>query len=160
MCDYYKFDKKLLSPETKDGKVKTLGIWDFEGTYQQFKTLGAKRYLVNEDGKLQLTVAGLSKQNGVQYLIEQANGDINKVFELFSDNLYVPASKTGKMTHTYIDEPIQFVCEDYLGNSAIIKTLSGVHLESCDFTLSIAEQYRQFLQNLSKGYIYTGLKHI
>lgn len=160
MCDYYKFDKKLLSPKTKDGKVKTLGIWDFEGTYQQFKTLGAKRYLVNENGKLQLTVAGLSKQNGVKYLIEQAGGDINKVFELFSDNLYVPASKTGKMTHTYIDEPMQFVCEDYQGNSTIIKTLSGVHLESCDFTLSIAEQYRQFLQNLSKGYIYTGLKHI
>lgn len=160
MCDYYKFDKKLLSPKTKDGKVKTLGIWDFEGTYQQFKTLGAKRYLVNENGNLQLTVAGLSKQNGVKYLIEQAEGDINKVFELFSDNLYVPASRTGKMTHTYIDEPMEFICEDYQGNSAIIKTLSGVHLESCDFTLSIAEQYRQFLQNLSKGYIYTGLKHI
>ena len=62
-----------------------MGVWDFEGTYTRFKTLGAKRYLVEHDGKLQLTVAGLSKQNGIAYMIEQCNGDFGKVFEMFNE---------------------------------------------------------------------------
>ena len=42
MCDYYNLDKSLLSPKTKDGKVKMMGVWDFEGTYRKFKTLGGR----------------------------------------------------------------------------------------------------------------------
>jgi len=160
MCDYYGFDKKLLSPKTKYGKVKTLGVWDFEGTYTRFKALGAKRYLVESNGKLQITVAGLSKQNGINYMIENANGDLTKVFEMFNDSLYIPAERTGKMTHTYIDDELKFKCTDYKGKTATINPLSSIHLESCDFTLSIADHYKQFLENLSKGYIYKGLKHV
>lgn len=160
MCDHYKIDKSLLNPKTKDGVEKMIGIWDFEGTYQNFKTLGAKRYLTDENGKLQLTVAGLSKQNGLNYLKEQANNDTLKVFELFNDNLYIPAEQTGKMTHTYIDELMEFEIVDYNGETAFISTQSGVHLESCDFTLSIAVQYKQFLKQLSAGYIFKGIKHI
>lgn len=160
MCEYYNFDSKLLHPKTKYGKVKTLGVWDFEGTYERFKTLGAKRYLSEKDGKLQLTVAGLSKQNGIQYMKKLAGGDNAKVFDIFTDELHVPADQTGKMTHTYIDEEMAFNCEDYLGQTTMVNTLSSIHLESCDFTLSIAGQYREFLKNVSNGYIYQGLKHI
>lgn len=154
-CDYYGFDKALLQPKTKDGVPKMLGVWDYEGTYSRFKTLGAKRYLTEENGRLSLTVAGLSKQNGIDYLKEQ-NED---VFELFSDELYIPSDRTGKMTHTYIDNPYKFKVVDYLGNEATVETLSGIHLESCDFTLSIAEKYKQFLSNISQGYIYNGVNH-
>ena len=160
MCDYYKFDKELLTPKTKEGVIKPLGIWDYEGTYSRFKTLGAKRYLLEENGKLQITVAGLSKQNGIEYMLEQCEGDNTKVFNLFNDELYIPAHRTGKMTHTYIDEPQKFKNTDYLGNTATIISNSSIHLESCDFTLSIATQYKQFLQQLAQGYIYRGVKHI
>ncbi|WP_369131588.1 hypothetical protein, partial [Modestobacter roseus] len=67
MCDFYKLDKALLSPKTIKGVTKLIGVWDYEGTYEKFKTLGAKRYLQCEKGKLKLTVAGLSKQNGLNY---------------------------------------------------------------------------------------------
>lgn len=160
MCAYYKFDEQLLHPKTKDGVVKTLGVWDYEGTYERFKTLGAKRYLTQKGDKLQLTVAGLSKQNGIHYLKELAGGDNAKVFDFFTDELHVPADQTGKMTHTYIDEEMAFSCVDYLGSSSMVNTLSSIHLESCDFTLSIAGQYREFLKNLSNGYIYNGVKHV
>ncbi len=159
MCEYYDFDTELLHPKTKDGVVKTLGVWDFEGTYSRFKTLGAKRYLVEKKGKLQITVAGLSKQNGLDYLKEQADNDSTKVFDSFSDSMYVPADRTGKMTHTYIDDEIAYKCTDYQGNSLMVNPQSGVHLESCDFTLSIAKQYKDFLINLSQGYIYNGVKY-
>ncbi len=159
MCDYYNFDKKLLSPKTKEGVVKTLGVWDFEGTYSHFKTLGAKRYLTLEGERLQLTVAGLSKQNGIEYLLNKAGGDKVKTFDLFTDDLHIPAAETGKMTHTYIDDELKFKVTDYLGVESTVNPLSSVHLESCDFTLTISKQYNEFLNNLSNGLIYKGLKH-
>ena len=160
MCEYYNLDQSLLAPKTKDGKVKMMGVWDFEGTYKKFKTLGAKRYLVLDRDKLKLTVAGLSKQNGIKHMLEIAVGDIDGVFNLFDDTLYIPAEKTGKMTHTYIDNELKFKVTDYNGVTATVNPLSGVHLENCDFTLSITAQYKEFLSQLSKGYIYKGVKHV
>lgn len=161
MCDEYKLDKALLRPKTKDGVEKVLGVWDYEGTYPLFKTLGAKRYLVLEkSGRLALTVAGLSKRNGVEYMKEQAGGDTKKVFEMFSTDLYIPAEKTGKMTHTYIDEEIHTQVTDYLGQKADVKTLSGVHLESCEFTLSLSTQYMAFMKQVADGYIFKGVRYV
>lgn len=151
MIQYYKLDSKDLSPVTKKGKVKTMGVWDFEGCYDLFKTLGAKRYLYKEGDDIQITVAGLSKQNGVNYMKEVCNDDPLKVFEMFDNELYVPADRTGKMTHTYVDDELKFQVVDYLGDKHTVETLSGIHLESCDFTLSIAEHYKKFLRDLSSG---------
>lgn len=159
MCDFYGFDKKLLTPKTKEGFKKPLGVWDYEGTYSHFKTLGAKRYLTLEKDRLALTVAGLSKQNGLTYMLEMVNGDKLKVFDIFNDRLHIPASRTGKMTHAYIDNEYKFKVVDYLGEESTILTRSGVHLEICDFTLSIAEQYKEFLSQLSNGYIYKGVNY-
>lgn len=158
-CEHHNLDVALLSPKTRDGVEKMLGVWDFEGTYDRFKTLGAKRYLTQTGDKLALTVAGLSKQNGLKYMIERAP-DISGVFEMFTDSLYIPAERTGKMTHTYIDDDYVFKCVDYLGAECEIYSKSAIHLEPCDFTLSIAAQYSNFLQQLSKGYIFKGVKHI
>ncbi|MHA4750694.1 hypothetical protein ACX0FG_15125, partial [Enterococcus faecium] len=38
MCVYYSLDESLLSPKTKEGKTKMMGVWDYEGTYKKFKT--------------------------------------------------------------------------------------------------------------------------
>lgn len=161
MCDFHNLDKTLLSPKTKHGIGKMLGVWDYEGTYTRFKTLGAKRYLIEkENGKLEITVAGLSKQKGLEYMIEKSNDDHSKVFEMFNDNLYIPSDKTGKMTHTYLDEPFSLVVTDYQGKSEIVHYLSGVHLENCEFTLSVSAKYKEFLNQLSNGYIYKGVKHV
>ena len=74
--------------------------------------------------------------------------------------MYVPADRTGKMTHTYIDEETVYNCKDYKGHTTWVNPLTGVHLESCDFTLSIAREYQEFLQNLSTGYIYNGVEYL
>ena len=159
MCDELGFDKDLLSPKTNEGIKKTMGVWDYEGTYSRFKTLGAKRYLVQNGDKLHLTVAGLSKQNGVNYMLKVCDGNIEKVFDLFNDSLKIPKDETGKMTHTYIDSPITLNVKDYQNNAKIVHTLSGAHLEPCEFTLKISDQYKEFLKNLSQGYIYKGVKN-
>ena len=156
MCDYYKLDVNDLKPKNIQGIEKPIGVWDFEGTSEKFKTLGAKRYLTLTDNKLELTVAGLSKKNGLEYMIEQCGGNYHKVFDYFNDELYIPAERTGKMTHTYIDESITFIATDYLGNSTEVTTQSGVHLESVDFTLSLSKQYANFIKQVMSGYLYVG----
>jgi hypothetical protein len=156
MCDYFKFDKKLLSPKTQDGTIKTIGIWDFEGTYSNFKTLGAKRYMDYDGKKPTITIAGLSKQNGMNYLLENSNNDINAVFKSFDDTLNIPADRTGKMTHTYIDQEFKHLVTDYQGNTCQVNPLTSIHLEKCEFTLSISDQYKNFLTQLNNGYILKG----
>ena len=161
MCEFYNFDLELLAPVTKKGVEKIIGIWDLDGHYKRFKTLGAKRYLYQtDDDKLHLTVAGLSKQNGVNYMLEKCDNNPVKVFDMFNDSLFIPSDKTGKMTHTYIDNELTFFITDYQGNSCEVTSLSSVHLENCEFTLSISHQFKTFLNQLSKGYIYKGNKHI
>ena len=159
MCNELGFDPKLLTPKTVKGIEKPLGIWEFEGNYNRFKTLGAKRYLVQEGEEYTLTVAGLSKANGMEYIKELGENDPEKIFNLFNDQLYIPSNKTGKMTHTYIDNEQAHLITDFQGNINLEHAETGVHLGECDFTLSISDQYLSFLNNLKNGYIFTGLKY-
>lgn len=162
MCEHYNIDFNKLRPKTIEGEEKIIGVWDLDGEYSRFKTLGAKRYLVEykDSGKLELTVAGLSKSNGLDYMIRSSGGDNLKVFEMFNDDLYVPAEETGKMTHTYIDTPQEYILLDYKGVEGVSSARSGVHLEKCDFTLSITREYLNFIDKMKKGYLYTGQKII
>lgn len=152
-------EEEKLYPENKDGEKKPLGIWEHEGFYDYFKTLGAKRYMYYEKGQYHLVVAGLSKTKGMEYIKRVCNNDPERIFAMFNDELYVPAHETGKMTHTYIDEPKELEVVDYQGNRTYIETKSGVHLEPCEFTLSVSSQYVRFLEQLKKGYIYKGVKY-
>lgn len=162
MCKFRQIEFERLKPKTIKGVEKMIGVWDFEGVYTHFKTLGAKRYLVRskKDEKLHLTVAGLSKQNGVEYMLRICNNDYEKVFANFNDDLYIPENETGKHTHTYIDSPITSMITDYQNNVVEVTALSGVHLSPCEFTLSISQQYSKFLHDLRNGYLFTGTRAI
>lgn len=162
MCKFRQIEFERLKPKTIKGVEKMIGVWDFEGIYTHFKTLGAKRYLVRskKDEKLHLTVAGLSKQNGVEYMLRICNNDYEKVFANFNDDLYIPENETGKHTHTYIDSSITSMITDYQNNVVEVTALSGVHLSPCEFTLSISQQYSKFLHDLRNGYLFTGTRAI
>lgn len=156
MCEEVNLDKSMLCPETIKGEKAPLGVWDYEGNYTKFKTLGAKRYLVEHEGKLKLTVAGLSKQNGLNYMKELANGEVNTVFNLFDDGLFIPADKTGKMTHTNCEGEKRFISTDYLGNRYDVTTLSGMHLEPASFDMSMTDDYKSFIKDVADGYTNNG----
>lgn len=155
MCDFYSLDPNLFNPKTIKGEKKQLGIWDFEGVYKKFKTLGAKRYLVLKDDKLELTCAGLPKKSGLEYMKKQGK-TIDGVFNYFNDEMYIPSDYTGKNTHLYIDEAKTMLVTDYLGNTTEVHSESGVFLYGADFTLSISEQYSQFIKMMKQGYKFKG----
>lgn len=157
VLEYYGLDKALMKPKTIKGVEKPIGVWDFEGTYDYFKTLGAKRYLVYEENDFQLTVAGLSKRNGINYMKRVCNNDVQKVFEMFNDELYIPSNETGKHTHTYIDNTYELDVTDFNGVTYHVVTNSGVHLSECEFTLSLSKQYAKFIEDFRNGYIFKGV---
>ena len=134
-------------PKTKDGVKKPLGVWDFEGTYTYFKTIGAKRYITYKDNKLSLTVAGLNKKVCAPYLIERF-GNVLSVFKNFNDSLYIPPEHTGKNTHTYIDEEQTGHVTDYQGNTAEYIEKSCVHLTGADYSFSLSSDYIKYLLSI------------
>jgi len=59
----------------KHGKIHYAGVYEFEKTTQQFKTLGAKKYAyIDKDGNMRITIAGVSKKIGAREL--QKNGGL------------------------------------------------------------------------------------
>lgn len=144
---YHEFNINRISPMTVKGKIKTLGVWDDEGEYSKFKTLGAKRYMVEKNGEINITVSGLNKKVCVPYL-KETFGD--KIFENFNNNLYIPKGKTGKKTHTYIDYEYEGYLTDYQDNKAYYKELSGIHLSEADYSLSLTTEYLAYILSIKE----------
>lgn len=142
---YHKLDPDLLSPATQDGKTKTLGLFECDGRYEVFKSQGAKRYMYKDNKGYHITIAGLPKEDGCKYLYE-TYGD--NMMEVFKDGMKIPALKSGKLTHTYCESEIEGDLYDYQGNKAHYHELSYVNLAPCEFSMSITEDYIDFIQAL------------
>ena len=146
---YHGLDIDATAPETINGVKKPLGVWDYEGTYTRFKTLGAKRYMTESDHGINITVSGLNKKICVPYLTAKYDDP----FEAFNDDLYVPPEYTGKNTHTYIDTETRGELIDYTGIKAEYHELSYIHLAGSDYHLSIAREYADYISGLTEGAI-------
>ena len=153
-CTHFGFPEDYVHPKNNKGEEKQLGIWDFDGLYKKFKTLGAKRYMLQYSndhrngesaGEYSLTVSGLNKKITLPYLLKKYGSNI---FEAFSDGLYIPNGFTGKNTHTYIDDAQSGTLKDYQGNIARYNEYSSIHLGSSDYSLSISQEYINFLLNI------------
>ena len=158
--DYHGLAFDLIKPKTIKGIEKPLGVWDLDGKYIRFKSLGAKRYMVQyETGEVNITVSGLNKQvcvpyicNGWYYDLQQ--NEYNSPFEKFSENLYVPPQYTGKLTHSYIDCLQQGEITDYKGLTAKYFERSSVHLESAEYSLSLAQEYADYIKQVKERELY------
>lgn len=148
MCDKKGFDYNNLAPKTIDGVSKPLGVWDDDGFYSYFKTLGAKRYVLIENGKFKTTIAGLGKKAGADYLLKISDGDPIKAMKNFKIGMFVPAGETGKNTHTYIDDEFIGNITDYQGVTHETQSLSSVHLEPTSFKMTISKTFAEFLADM------------
>lgn len=148
--EHHKLPFEMCTPTTIEGKVKTLGVWDYEGMYKKFKTLGAKRYMiVDENDKLSLTISGVNKKHAVPYLLKKY-GSNDAVLRQFKEGMLIPKDYTGKMTHTYIDDLKCGIVKDYLGNYYQYKALSGVHLENAEYELSMSVDFINFIMKVKE----------
>lgn len=144
MLNRYNLPLDSASPQNKKGQNKQLGIWEYEGTYKRFKTLGAKRYMVETEEGVNITVSGLNKSECMPYIFRQSENP----FTFFSDDMYIPGEYTGKKTHTYIDEKREGDITDYTGLSGHYMELSGVHLSNSPYQMSMTKEFLDYLTEL------------
>ena len=163
---YHGIDQDAAAPKTVKGISKPIGVWDFDGRYKLFKTLGAKRYLVQyPDNEISLTVSGLNKKICVPYLLKKfnipyheedrggsihyiADGDVKPIFDYFDSGLYIPPEYTGKNIHTYIDDVQHGYVTDYLGEVSEYEELSSVHLEESAYDMSLPALYVNYIMGV------------
>lgn len=76
-----KYKREELSAVDPEGNRHYLGIFEPDGEYRMFKTLGAKKYCyVDMDGKLHLTCSGVHKTKGAEELGRIENFEPGFVF--------------------------------------------------------------------------------
>lgn len=147
LAECLRLSPDYVIPTTPKGKKACLGVWSYEGTYNKFKTLGAKRYMIEYDnGEQELTVAGSNKKRTFEYIKKIAKENNSNVFDKFDFNLVIPEEYSGRTTSTYIDEEKYGWATDYLGNRCYYHTLSGIHIEKSSYTFSETESMKNAIE--------------
>lgn len=139
---HYKIDPLLASPKTIKGKVKPLGVWDYDGHYTKFKTLGAKRYIYidAEDNTFHITIAGVNKTKGARYIEKQKDP-----FDFFKWGMVIPATDSGKTVIKYSNEPKTAIITDKYGNTETMHELAGIYLTNSEYTMDSPEEYKELI---------------
>lgn len=154
-CKHHGISFEMCEPETIKGITKPLGVWDYEGRYKHFKTLGAKRYMVEETDALtvggksydySLTVSGVDKKVAIPFLLDKYGK--NGIFAAFTNYLNIPETATGKNIHTYIDYEISGEITDYTGAAGRYDEKTGVNLEPTGYSLSLSVMYLNYLRGI------------
>ena len=145
---YHNINKSLFAPYTKKGKQKIIGVWDDEGVYDKFKTLGAKRYLTmkgvqSTEPKYMITLAGSNKKKTMEYLV--GTGD---PFGNFTDGLSIPPENSGRLILSYIDNETTGTVVDMFGVPYEYHELSSIHMEKSEYNLSMSEEFVRYLEGL------------
>lgn len=111
------------SAQNKKGQSKYLGIAEFDGNYEEFRTMGAKKYVVRSNGELKITIAGVNKKNGAKCLKDNINN--------FTVGTIFDGATTGKKTSIYLPLEKQIIDGQELGNS--------IDLIECDYMLNYGQ---------------------
>lgn len=131
------------APKDKKGVPHLLGVFESETegdskyTYSKFITQGAKKYAVEQNGKIKITIAGVPKK-GAKAL---------KTLDDFRDNLVFNYEDTGKNILMYVDAQDSFELTDYLGKKAIVNDKSGCCLLPTTYVLGKSEEYANLISD-------------
>ena len=116
------------------GERHYMGVYEQEKIDQRFKTLGAKKYAFEQDGKTYITVAGVNKRIGGKEL-ERYGG-----LDAFNEGFIF--REAGGMESVYNDEPYGYVNID--GHELYVGT--NVLLRDSTYSLGITDEYRRILE--------------
>ena len=122
----------------KDPKGKThyLGVWEYEGKYKTFKTLGAKKYVyTDEEDKVHVTIAGVNKKKGAEELA--ARGGVTAFRPGFVFRT------AGGLESVYNDEP---EISELIREGRSIPITSNVYMRDSEYTVGITGDYMRILE--------------
>ena len=120
-----------------EGNKYYLGLYEYEGTYKQFITMGAKKYAyLDQQDKLHITVAGASKSKGAEELSKRGGLKSFKDGFVFYD--------AGGTESVYNDQPS--ISEIHVGDH-VQEITSNVLIRKSTYTLGVTGEYRRILNN-------------
>lgn len=133
-------DSKASGAFATDPKGIThyMGVYEADGEYAEFKTLGAKKYAYNYEpgGGTYVTIAGVTKKSGGKELDE--NGGLKAFSPGFT---FV---KSGGTEAIYNDDPeIKTVVRD----GKLINITPNIVIKDSTYTLGITAEYASLLKN-------------
>lgn len=124
------------SARTKKGSLQILGVADQEPGIKRFITYGAKKYALETDKGIEITVAGVPKKAGAALLGKLENFKPGFVF-LVGDDADADARRNWKKTLHYHDESDLTLQID--GHALRIR--SGIALSRAPYELDITDEY-------------------
>lgn len=130
-------DINLFIPADRKGKLHPCGIYEDDGSYKRFTTMGAKKYAYeDEQGGLHITVSGVSK-NGAKALTKLEDFDEGFIFD---------TKHCGKQLITYIDRQEPFNLPD----GSYIHQAKAVHMMPTTYELSMARTFKEYIWHLQE----------
>lgn len=141
VSDTLKIDFERFSPKDIKGISHTLGLFEFEGQYDRFITQGAKKYAIEKDGEIKITVAGVPKKAGVTL----------KRLEDFKDDYVFKFEDTNKLLIVYVENQEELEIKDYLGNVYKITDKTGCSLLPTTYVLGKSLEYATLLSDDSSS---------
>jgi hypothetical protein len=132
-------DSKASGAYAADPKGIThyMGVYEEDGQYCEFATLGAKKYCCrkNPDSPLEITIAGVTKKAGGKELEKQGGIAAFQPGFIFRE--------AGGIEAVYNDEP---EIKQYSIDNHIIDITSNVVLRESTYTLGITAEYKKLLE--------------
>lgn len=126
-----------------NGKEYTLGLWEDDGEYKYFKSLGAKKYCyVTPDDEIHVTVSGLSKAKAEEWFKE--NGGIGK----FTPGTVIPTDYSGRTISTFNDRPNVITLK--IGDEEI-PVGANIVITDTTYEFGITEDYEKLLTTIGDG---------
>jgi len=117
------------------GKKHYLGVWEYEGKYKTFKTLGAKKYVYTDDEGLHVTIAGVNKKKGAEEL--KAKGGVTAFLPGF---VFTTAGGTESI---YNDHPPM---DHITREGKDIQIISNLYMYDSEYTVGITADYFRILE--------------
>lgn len=136
--DYF---NKQLDRKWFVSKKFNLGVFDFEGIYDNFMTAGSKSYITSKGKKIKMTVSGVPYKANEWYQrqFKREHYNFSKLcYKYFHPNTIITSDVSNKLAMGYyLKEDNYFDCEvkDEQDNSYNFRGYSGTILDSSDFTL-------------------------
>ena len=130
---------KRIHAVDKHGNEQNGGVYEEDGVYSRFATLGAKRYAYEDAKGLHITIAGVNKKLGAEEL-----GSI----ENFRDGFVF--KKSGKTIAKYNDNP-EIKYYEYGGEN--IEMLPYISILESTYNMTLGRDYRILLEEVT-GIVY------
>ena len=128
------------------GKIHYMGVYEYEGTYSEFATMGAKKYVYRDDKGLHLTISGVVKydENGAEISARELES-YGGISAFRSGTIF---RKAGGLEAVYNDMPEQSTIK-VEGHE--LKITKNVCLRPSTYTLGLSGEYNRILQMIKIG---------